>query len=97
MTTTRGHRYTRRRAAAPLCLRTPLNEPARARIAQEAVLAEMVGGRASEVDLLKQRGEELDIYMVRGDQRAPAAARAHARTLRPARARAARRCRRRTR
>ena len=30
----------------------------------------MVGGRASEVDLLKQRGEELDIYMVRGDQRA---------------------------
>ena len=36
-------------------------------IAQEAVLAEMVGGRASEVDLLKQRGEELDIYMVRGD------------------------------
>ena len=57
-------------------------------IAQEAVLAEMVGGRASEVDLLKQRGEELDIYMVRGDQRAPAAARAHARTLRPARARA---------
>ena len=66
-------------------------------IAQEAVLAEMVGGRASEVDLLKQRGEELDIYMVRGDQRAPAAARAHARTLRPARALADRRCRRRTR
>ena len=31
------------------------------------MLAEMVGGRASEVDLLKQRGEELDIYMVRGD------------------------------
>ena len=30
----------------------------------------MVGGRASEVDLLKQRGEELDIYMVRGGQRA---------------------------
>ena len=27
----------------------------------------MVGGRASEVDLLKQRGEELDIYMVRGE------------------------------
>ena len=48
----------------------------------------MVGGRASEVDLLKQRGEELDIYMVRGGQRAPAAARAHARTLRPVRARA---------
>ena len=42
----------------------------------------MVGGRASEVDLLKQRGEELDIYMVRGDQRAPAAARAHARARR---------------
>ena len=38
----------------------------------------MVGGRASEVDLLKQRGEELDIYMVRGGQRAPAAARARA-------------------
>ena len=72
------HAPPRRRAAAPLCLRTPLNEPARARIAQEAVLAEMVGGRASEVDLLKQRGEELDIYMVRGGQRAPAAARARA-------------------
>ena len=57
------------RAAAPrsLKLRATLT---RARIAQEAVLAEMVGGRASEVDLLKQRGEELDIYMVRGDQRA---------------------------
>ena len=47
----------------------------------------MVGGRASEVDLLKQRGEELDIYMVRGDQRAPAAARPHAHAP-PARARA---------
>ncbi len=44
----------------------------------------MVGGRASEVDLLKQRGEELDIYMVRGDQRArPQPERA--RMLRPAR------------
>ena len=56
-------------------------------IAQEAVLAEMVGGRASEVDLLKQRGEELDIYMVRGGQRAPPAAQACAHA-RPARARA---------
>lgn len=57
-------------------------------IAQEAVLAEMVGGRASEVDLLKQRGEELDIYMVRGGQRAPAAARARAHAPTRTRARA---------
>ena len=48
----------------------------------------MVGGRASEVDLLKQRGEELDIYMVRGDQRArPQPERTRARSDPHARAR----------
>ena len=60
----------------------------------------MVGGRASEVDLLKQRGEELDIYMVRGGQRArPQPERTRARAHAPTRTRArdARRCRRRTR
>ena len=78
-----------RAAAAPrrFCARRPTP----ARIAQEAVLAEMVG---ETVDLLKQRGE-LDIYMVRGDQRArPQPARA--RTPDPHAARA-RRSRRRTR